>query len=389
MITILYLSGTIIYIALVTLGCWGLFRLNEKPHSTVRPVVTVIVAARDEAPYIQSCLDSLLNQTYPKELYEIIVVDDHSTDGTAAIARRCGRRFPNLRVVALASPGKSSPKKAAIEMGVTLGRGDIILTTDADCQVPSKWIEVMVRHFDERTAAVASWIDIKTSSTLLSKLESLDVFSLSLIGATAIGLGRPVLANGANFAYRRDIFKALRGFAGTDDYGSGDDDLFLQKIGKKSGKKVTFAFAQHAGVKTDANETLKSFLSQRFRWASKAAVYPVPFILLEIVLYVIIFSLVPGIPILLLCQKSVIPPFFFLLVKLFADFLYLRLGYSKIGRKLNPLYFILAEFFQMSYILIVGIGGLFGSYTWKGRRYFHGKLVPTTELEPCILEESF
>jgi cellulose synthase/poly-beta-1,6-N-acetylglucosamine synthase-like glycosyltransferase len=389
MITILYLFGTIIYIALVTIGCWGLIRLNEKPHSTVRPVVTVIVAARDEAPYIQSCLDSLLHQTYPSHLYEIIVVDDHSSDGTADIARQCSRTFPNLRVVALASQAKSSPKKAAIEMGVTLGHGDIILTTDADCQVPSKWIEVMVQHFDEKTAAVASWIDVKTSNALLSKLESLDVFSLSLIGATAIGLGKPILANGANFAYRRDIFTALRGFAGTDHYGSGDDDLFLQKIGKKSGKKVTFTFERHSGVKTKANETLKSFLSQRFRWASKSAVYPIPFIALEIVLYLIIFSFVPGIPVLLLCQKSVMPPLFSLFVKLVADFLYLRLGYSKIGRKVNPLYFILAEFFQMSYIIIVGIGGLFGTYTWKGRRYIHGKLVHTNGLESCILEESF
>jgi len=211
---------------------------------------------------------------------------------------------------------------------------------------------------------------------------------LTLVGASAIGLGTPVLANGANFAYRRDTFQKLKGFSGGESYGSGDDDLFLQKISKKSKKRVVFNFLRDAGVETKANDSLKGFLSQRFRWASKSAVYPVPFLSLEIVLYLMTFSLLPGIPLLLLCEQPVVLPLCFLFFKLIADFIYLRLGLSKIGRRLNPVYFFLAELFQMSYILFVGIGGLFGAYTWKGRRYLNGKLVDTTEFKSCVQEES-
>src|SRR6202012_3482401 len=92
-------------------------------------------------------------------------------------------------------------------------------------------------------------------------------------GAALIGNGQASTCNGANLAYRKDVFYAVGGFKGIDDLASGDDELLLQKVAEKYPGKIGFLKSYDAIVYTHAKHTLKEFLQQRRRWASKSVKY--------------------------------------------------------------------------------------------------------------------
>ena len=116
-------------------ACWFVAGMRRRPGNANAErvqLVSVVVAARDEAAHIASCLRALLAQDYPQDRYEIIVVDDGSTDGTGHIVREFGGETASVRL--LRTEGSGS-KKAALSLGIAEARGEVILTTDADCQV--------------------------------------------------------------------------------------------------------------------------------------------------------------------------------------------------------------------------------------------------------------
>lgn len=103
-----------------------------------RPSVSVVLPVLNEASRLPECLNSLLNQTYPN--YEIVVVDNGSTDNTFRIIEDFKKTFPRIVYVYEAEKTCGSARNT----GERLSRGSIVLMTDADCLVPSDWIEKMV-----------------------------------------------------------------------------------------------------------------------------------------------------------------------------------------------------------------------------------------------------
>jgi cellulose synthase/poly-beta-1,6-N-acetylglucosamine synthase-like glycosyltransferase len=352
----------------------GLRRLKRGQVSGDRPFVSVIVPARNEERTLPECLQSLADQTYPQDNYEVIIVDDHSEDRTLEQGNQFVRRHTNYQLISLVERvDHRSPKKMAIAAAVKLCRGEIILTTDADSVVPKQWIAGMVGCFRDDVGVVTSWLQVRTNSSLLSKLESLDALSLVLITAGAIGLGKPFLANGANFGYRKKVFEQVNGFADIDQYASGDDDLFLLKIRRQTAWKVVFASPPELSVSTHPKPNLKDFLSQRIRWASKGAIYPLPNIVLQGLLYLYLIALSLGLPLSLIYNLPIIPIVSSLAIKVCLDYFFMRLGCRLLRRRLTIHHFLLTEAFQMLYLIVVGMLGQFGRFKWKGRSYSRGK----------------
>ncbi len=367
---VFYMLAAVVYGFFIVSLVFGLNRLKIRKAGPQHTFVSVIIPARNEEKNISKCLRALIGQSYPKELFEILVVDDLSSDLTGQIVRDFAALYDDIRLITLTDnvPGVS-PKKRAIEAGVRRSRGEIIFTTDADCLAPSGWLETILRYFDKNTGLVASWLQVKPGKTLLSKLESLDSLGLVITGAGAFGLGFPFLANGANLAYRKSLFQDMNGFQGNEQFASGDDDLLLQKIFKQSKWKAAFAPDISAAVLTEANSSLKEFFSQRVRWASKSGTYPLPVLVLEIFLYFYFLSILLSIPLLFVSFGFLAFP----AVKLLLDYVVMKTGCDKLNRTLSPLHFLTANFFQMGYILIAGIAGPGGKFTWKNRRYLKGK----------------
>lgn len=278
-------------------------RLTEEapPDPSPLPFVTVIVAARDEEAVIGRCVDALLASDYPEDLFEIIVSDDDSSDRTAEVVLRRAEAHarvpvlaqdlngtgvvedaPRLRVVHVPhDPGRlRAHKKRAIEWAAEEARGDIVLTTDADCVVPPGWLRSMSSAFARPDTVFASGpVRYDSRGGLFTRLQALDFLGLMASGAGGIGIGRPNLANGASVGWRRDVFEALGGFSGIDDVTSGDDELLMQKIaydGEPYGlgpESVRFVNDPGAVVVTEPVRSLREFLHQRIRWASKGTRY--------------------------------------------------------------------------------------------------------------------
>ena len=145
-----YLLGACWFVAGMRRSARSAYAAQPAHAARVRSV-SVVVAARDEAAHIASCLRALLAQDYSRELYEIIVVDDGSTDGTGHIVREFSGGSASVRLLRTEGPGS---KKAALSLGIARAQGEVILTTDADCEVAPGWIRGMVSHFADGVGMV-------------------------------------------------------------------------------------------------------------------------------------------------------------------------------------------------------------------------------------------
>ena len=264
------------------------------------PSVTVVVPARDEQDTIGPCVDSILAADYPRARLEIIVVDDDSSDRTADVVRQrmagapalavAGDELPRdewqesegagrLRLVQIPENRRRdrAHKKRAIEKAVAHARGELVLTTDADCVVPPGWARAMAAQFEGPEVAFVSGpvrYRVSPGDGLFARLQAVDFFGLMACGAGGIGAGQPNLANGANVGYRLETFHALGGFSGIDHVTSGDDELLMQKIAYGTPLDVRFCADPGATVLTEPVRSVRAFVHQRKRWASKGAHYP-------------------------------------------------------------------------------------------------------------------
>ena len=237
--------------------------------------ISIIIPARNEERNIEGCLQSILKNNYPTALLEIIVVDDHSEDETATVVKKYASQ--NVKLILLSdhlSTKINSYKKKAIEIALEQATGTLIITTDADCIVPSKWLQTIAAFYEEKNPAfIAAPVAIDCGWSFIQMFQSLDFMTLQGITAAVVNKKQMTMCNGANMAYERAAFYEVGGFAGIDNIASGDDMLLMHKIYKQYPERVMFLKATDAIVKTAAVNTIKEFFNQRIRWASKADKY--------------------------------------------------------------------------------------------------------------------
>lgn len=235
--------------------------------------LTVLIAARNEEEKIALTIEDILAQDYPAELFEIIIADDHSTDRTAEIISSYADR--GVRLLQLRDEkALNSYKKRAITEAIKLSTGDFMVATDADCRMGPKWLSSIVDYYQSNNLVmISSPVTYFGEKNLFERMQTLEFSYLIGLGAAFIGNKRASTCNGANFAYRKDIFYEVGGFKGIDDLASGDDELLLQKVAEKYSDRIGFLKKRDAIVYTDAKHTLQEFLQQRRRWASKSIKY--------------------------------------------------------------------------------------------------------------------
>ena len=369
-ISILLTILTIIYLFQIFRYYSGLNNLKHGTNS-FHYSVTIIIPARNEANNISRCLTSLIAQNYPQEKVEIIVVNDNSIDETASIVNRFKNTHNYIKLVTISDNNTVlSPKKRAISEGIKFSNNELIFTTDADCIAHSGWLNTMVKYFEPDVGMVTGMVlfDRQEEKTLFHKIQSLEFMSLIIAGAGSIGSDMPVIGNGANLAYRRSVFNEVDGFKGIDSLKSGDDDLLIQKVARLTKWKIKSATEKSSIILTKPVPNLLSFLNQRIRWASKGIHYHNPlFVLYLISVYLLYLCFFIFLPMSILHFKFFPFPIILFLLKMLFDFLLLFKGTQLTGRRDLLKYFILAELFQIPYILLVGFIGLWGKFSWKGR----------------------
>ncbi|UYZ60719.1 glycosyltransferase [Hymenobacter latericus] len=338
-----------------------------------KPTVSVLIAARNEAANLPQLLADLGRQTYLHEggRFEVIVVDDHSADDTAAVVQAAAARsqYP-LRLLRLAEQsGNLTGKKAAIETAIAQARAPWVLCTDADCRVPAGWLAAYAQAFSKEQLQFVSGPVLLTGKGLLAALQGLELAALVGTGAASIAAGAPTMCNGANLAYRRSAFYAVGGFGGNAHLPSGDDEFLLHKISAAYPQGIRFLKHPDATVRTAAQPALGALLQQRVRWASKWRHYQSGasrwLAVLVLAANLSLWALVG-----LLCWQAAVWPWVLVGwgLKLGADVAFLRPVLRFFGRqnwlKLVPL----LQVMYPPYALAVGLLGLRGGYRWKGRQ---------------------
>jgi len=334
---------------------------------------SIIIPARNEESKIPTCLESIFLQKYPTDLFEVIVVDDHSTDSSSAIVQQLQLQHSNLKLIRLADEidGKAlnSYKKKAIERAIEIATGNWIITTDADCIMTEKWIAAFAAIIQQKDPVfVAAPVAFSNDGRIFSTFQYIDFTSLQGITAASVSAGFHSMCNGANLAYRKDTFTEVGGFKGIDSIASGDDMLLMNKIKKRFPSKIAFLFSREAIITTDPMPDWKSFLNQRIRWASKADQFKDKSIFWVLFL-VYFFNL-----------SLFIMPF----LAFFYSSLFLYWLAFLVLKSLVELMFVIpvAAFFgqtfmwqlpllqpiHIAYTVMAGWLGKFGTYHWKGRK---------------------
>ena len=284
-------TGAVWVVSVLALAA-GLGRLRRF-ESDSKPSVSVLIAARNEEKNIGKCLSALGRQDYPEELREIIVIDDSSTDRTGEIAAGFTDTISGLRVLqAGAVPDGVAPKKNALIKGIEASNGEIILTTDADCEPPSGWISGIISCFEPEIDAVVGFSPI-TGKGVTGALCKFDSLANAVISAGTLGLGIPGSAVGRNFAYRRTAWNDVGGFGSSASGASGDDDLLLQRIGAAGGR-IAFATDPGSFVPAKGKESLSDWLSMKRRHFSAGKRYKPDLILFSGLLYLFNPALIVG-----------------------------------------------------------------------------------------------
>jgi len=334
--------------------------------------ISVIIPARNEEENIGACLQSIINQSYPKNLFEVIVVDDFSTDRTAEIIGSFLEK--NVSLISLkdfAEEGElNSYKKKAIEIAISKAKGDLIVTTDADCIVQKKWLEIIASFYEKHNPVfIAAPVTYYGENNFLKILQSLDFMTLQGITGASVYKKFHSMCNGANLAYEKKVFLEVGGFTGIDNIASGDDMLLMHKIFSISPQKILFLKSWEAIVQTKPAGSLKEFLHQRIRWASKADKYTdkkITGVLLLVYLFNVWIFLVG---ILSIFYHQLFLWFAWVLISKTLIELFFLYPVARFFKKRRLLWwFPVAQPFHILYTIIAGWLGKFGSYKWKERK---------------------
>ncbi len=334
--------------------------------------ISVIVPARNEEKNIAACINSLINQHYPSELLQIIIVDDESEDGTWIIASS----LSDSRLLILSSGDNKATqipqlpgKKRAIATAIEHSTGSLIITTDADCLHPVHWLETLVAFYEEKKPVfIAAPVKYSNPKNYSAIFQSLDFMSLQGVTAAGVYHSKLMMCNGANLAYEKQAFHETGGFTGIDQLASGDDLLLMQKIAKKEKRRVMYCLADEAIVSTLPAGSWSSFFQQRLRWASKARSYSdISVTAVLVLVYCLNMSL------LFLLITSLKYPMLFiywiilLAVKTVIELIFLIPVARFFNQQSLLWYFLPSQPLHIIYTVLAGFFGQVKRYEWKGR----------------------
>jgi cellulose synthase/poly-beta-1,6-N-acetylglucosamine synthase-like glycosyltransferase len=334
------------------------------PNRPGLPRISVVVAARNEGEHIGDLLKALEGQTYPPENFEVLVVNDHSTDNTAGIVSS----FHNVRLINAGESEKG--KKNALSLAIKNANGELIVATDADC-IPGKfWLACLADYyFTTKAAFIAAPVMYKTDGGLLDTFQTIDFITLQGITAAGVETGFHSMCNGANLAYSKTAFESVNGFEGIDNVASGDDLLLMHKISLKYPERVRYLKSKAATVVTTPPASWMEFYRQRIRWASKTNAYQDKKIYYALLLVYFVNLLFPVI-LIFACRNSwyLLLALVYLLIKTMIEYAFIKPVAKFFGQEELLRWFPLLQPLHIFYTVVVGLLSQFGSYEWKGRR---------------------
>ncbi|MCX7983325.1 MAG: glycosyltransferase [Bacteroidetes bacterium] len=353
---------TICYIALVGIFIIGLQRPRDNDGGA-RPFVSIVIAARNEEKTLPLCLRTVLNQTYPPDLFEVIVANDNSTDNTEEICKEFSTKHPNFSYINVQESLYALGKANALAHGIEKARGEVILITDADCIVPPTWVEHTARRF-ESSIGLSGGITLPQSTNWFSGLQTLDwAFTLAMAASTA-ALGSQHGSIGNNLAFRKHAYNAIGGyrklkFSVTEDY------TLVQAIINTKQWDYIYPIDPNVLVTTQACDTLRSLVRQKHRWGKGALDMKASGFAIFTIGYFMHVSIVT-----LFLLTEFLSAATVSLVKVTMDYIFLYKFLKKLGKQNELRWFYYFEIYFFIYVLTLPLLVFFGGKVqWKDRKF--------------------
>lgn len=369
----LYIFAFVIvaYGTFTTLALIGFGRLREKVKetNTIDAFISIVISARNEEAYIEECLQQIIKQKFPKEYFELILIDDASEDNTYQIALKT---LQNSNIsYQLIQKETHQGKKQNLSEAIQKAKGSIIITSDADVVYRNPhWLLTISNYFKAYSPNMLIMpIDFESQSGFLAQFQITENLALTAITAGYCGIQKPFMCNGANLAFKKDTYELVDGYQSHIHISSGEDVFLMEAFKKINSNSIHYGLIRELIAKTKAVTTFKSLLQQRIRWASKTKynsnnlnLFAGFIILAANLLFLALFVAI--------LKKSVIIPYLsiFVLAKFVFDFLLLFLASNFLGRTKQIWWLIPFECIYWLYALIVGICSLFIKPNWKGKK---------------------
>ncbi|NND94055.1 MAG: glycosyltransferase [Flavobacteriales bacterium] len=363
--TIVVLIFSVSYVFFGILLCIGWSRANEMDtvveQSDLHESVSIVIPFRNEEEHIERMLLSLLRSAKDSSLvYELILIDDHSTDSSNQIVEKV--LHGDLCVKLLKNRGQG--KLEAIKTGLSSATNQLIVSLDSDTMIPKSWASELgsfLSRNGNRDLYILPVIGLKGES-LSSRYAALDFMSLIGLTFATAAIGRPVMANGAHLAYRKASASWPSGIV------SGDDVFLLHNVKKKG--RIAMALRKGVIISTEMPDSWMKVVDQRTRWASKNSRYRDLdtiilgwYIVLVNVLFWVLFCLY-------LLDSSFLSLFLTLFIsKVTVDFVFLTIVAQWFGKLDYLKIFPLAWPLNSLMYPIITLRTLFTGFSWKGRVY--------------------
>ncbi len=359
-----------IFTTLAFIGFNKLKRTSINIKSVSNPAfISIVLSARNEEKTIAQCIQQFIKQKFPIENFEIILIDDASEDNTIAIATNLLEK--STISYQLIKESKHQGKKKNLTKAISLSKGTIIITTDADVVFRfDNWLNTISNYFEsQKPSMLIMPVDFETESGALPTFQIIENIALTAVTAGYSGINKPFMCNGANLAFTKLAYEQAGGYQSHINISSGEDVFLLEDIKKINPSNIHYLLSKALIVKTKAQTTYQSFFNQRLRWAYKAK-YNSNLLNLIAGLLIIMANLLILLLIVAFLNKSVILPYLsiFVLSKFVFDFLLLFLASDYLGRLNYLIWIIPFQFVYGIYAFGVGVSSLFIKPYWKNKK---------------------
>ncbi len=360
---LLIFSLYFVFLILLTVGWYE--AIGQSADATESRFISIVVAVRNEEKTLPVLMTSLATQQYDLNQFEVILVNDHSTDQTSTLLLDLQRKYPELKIKTTLSSGIG--KKRALTEGIQLAKGEIIFTTDADCKLSPHWISGMMASFGTTTTMVVGAVKIEPDFTFFSELQALEFGSVMGSGISLLAWNAPVMCNGANLAFRKQVFETVHGYEGNFEIPSGDDEFLMRKIEHSFPGTIRFASRKECVVATQPAISIRQFYSQRLRWAGKWKANESIFAK-SLAVFVLLVQISWLVMLALLISKFKVSDLVGLItIKLLLEGLFLRVVSGYLQLRFNILAFCVLQVVYPVYVIFTGISSRFITYRWKDR----------------------
>lgn len=360
---------TLIYAFFIFFCCWQIFiysyfyghlvtYLSGKPNINFNKLpnkpyqgISVIICAKNEAQNIKAYLPLVLQQNYP--YFEVVVVNDGSTDHTASILKSLQLQHTHLRVVTVDrnATRELQGKKFALQQGIAAATHELLLFTDADCYPNSKnWLLLMYHYFtNTKKQIVLGYGPYITNKTLLSKVISYETLQTALQYCSLALRGLPYMGVGRNLAYRKSLYKRDGNLLQYAHLLSGDDDLLIKQMANKDNVALQLQPAGFCYSKPPA--TWKAWIHQKKRHLSTGKYYKSIHLFLLGSISFSHFSMYIFLVLLLIINKIPILVFIFVLfaIRLLLQIRVLKAAQNYLKVRLSSFEFIIIDFLFIFY----------------------------------------